>query len=188
MVDFVSLSTIVPCARSWVMRGVRHRLSPAPPPFDRAALLSNYSASQSLPRVLSPPSTRSTWRLPADKALVEARGPFAALWDPVTDKPLLRIGSPRSPPSAGGVFDRAAAEIAAAAAAAASKAEASEAAVNAAAPLLPPPPEHEAQTAMLQPPPPPPPPAATQPSVLGGGTLEPRVSPRPKAESVERSV
>lgn len=63
MVDFVSLSTIVP------------------------SLLSSYYKSLSLPRTLAPPSTRSTWRLPADKALLEARGPFATFWDPVRDRP-----------------------------------------------------------------------------------------------------
>lgn len=62
MVDFVSLSTIVPCAPFACA-------SPLPASLATPALLSNYYASQSLPRVLSPPSTRSTWRLPADKAL-----------------------------------------------------------------------------------------------------------------------
>lgn len=76
MVDFVSLSTIVP------------------------SLLSNYYASSSIAKPLSPPSTRSTWRLPADKSLLEANGgTFATLWDPDNDRPLpkpLGLDSPRS--------------------------------------------------------------------------------------------
>ena len=63
MVDFVSLTTIVP------------------------SLLSSYYKSVSLPRQLAPPATRSTWRMPADKALLEARGAFATYWDPVHDRP-----------------------------------------------------------------------------------------------------
>ncbi len=64
MVDFVSLTTIVP------------------------SLLSSYYKSVSgVARPLAPPATRSTWRMPADKALLEARGAFATYWDPVLDRP-----------------------------------------------------------------------------------------------------
>jgi hypothetical protein len=41
----------------------------------------------SLPRALAPPATRACWRMPADKTLLEARGPFATYWDPVRDRP-----------------------------------------------------------------------------------------------------
>jgi hypothetical protein len=109
MVDFVSLTTIVPCARPQCMPQVPHlharssaalvrccalalRLTSAPslrsclaasPP----ALLSSYYKSMSLPRTLTPPATRACWRLPADKTLLEARGAFATYWDPVRDRP-----------------------------------------------------------------------------------------------------
>ena len=39
----------------------------------------------SLPRALTPPTVRSTWRLPADRALLEARG--LNYWDNVNDRP-----------------------------------------------------------------------------------------------------
>ena len=112
MVDFVSLSTIVP------------------------SLLSNYYASSSIAKPLSPPTTRSTWRLPADKALLEERGPFATLWDPDNDRPLPKPAGVDSPRSA------------AAAAAAAEEVQVSE--EEAMSPLArPPPPELEAALAAV---------------------------------------
>lgn len=64
MVDFVSLSTIVP------------------------SLLSVYYKSLSLPRSHTPPAIRTAWRLPADKSLLESRGAsWGSYWDPVKDMP-----------------------------------------------------------------------------------------------------
>ena len=89
MVDFASLSTIVP------------------------SLLSAYYRDRALPRPLEAPSTRSSWRLPADAALLAAQGaPFEQFWDPERDQPMPPRESPR----------RAAALALAAAAAAAAEA------------------------------------------------------------------
>lgn len=69
MVDFVSLSTIVP------------------------SLLSIYYKSLSLPRSQPhQPAIRSAWRLPADKTLLEHKGAsWGNYWDPVKDMPRAHV-------------------------------------------------------------------------------------------------